>query len=711
MITLSFISFGAASMFFGSVLLALPIAAHLLNRRARRRVIFPTVMLLSAASASQSQLFKLRRLILLALRCLAVLLLILAFTKPTWRQRAGAASTASRGAAAVLIVDLSASTLQRADGITAMQALRAAAGRSLDQLEPGADVANIVFASARPRAAFPSLTGNLDALRQALELMTPTAERADLPAALALAGKLLGGHNGTRHLIVLTDLQATNWAEVEARLSADRPVPDNTRLSIVRPPAPAPGNLGLATPAADPAAPVADQQANLAVTLTNYGPQQQTCTVDLTIDGRRVDAQSVSVEPWRERELVFGFKFETPGNHEVAFAIPSDALEVDNKAYLATRVVRRLEVVVIGDDDPDERGTSSYFTIRALAPRDTEGDRHDVRHLSSAEVAGSTLTGAAAVFVSYCGELPPAALAALHRYLLDGGGVVFFCGDGPVDRNLQALDALAEGGLLPWKLGARRDLGARGKLLSLGDGDWRSSLLSTFDLRSREALRRIRFSRVWSVGEVSPDARLLLKYADGSGAIGSRHIGAGKLVVANFSPAWGHSDLAKHGSFVALLHSLALDLQPRGAVRSPPTVGHTLTFTSATGFDPQGPAVGVVGPDDKPIEDVALSSVGDKLTVTVPQPALPGFYRVVQAGQALGGAGVNVDKRESDLRRVEAEVLESQLHAQGVDAGVLVADDRQDVLDTRGRPLWGTMFAAALLVLGIELALLGYWRR
>ena len=709
--TLSAISFGAAPMFFGLALLSLPIAAHLLNRRARRRVIFPTVMLLGEASASQSQLFKLRRLILLALRCLAVTLLIMAFAKPIWHQHTDAASTTSDGAAAVLIVDLSASTLQRAEGITAMQTLRAAAGHSLDQLAPGADVANIVFASARPQAAFPSLTGNLDALRQTLELMTPTSERADLPAAMAMAGKLLGGHNGTRHMVILTDLQSTNWVDVEARLSADRPVPDNTMLSIVRPPVPAPGNLGLATPAADPAAPVVDQPANLAVTLTNYGPQQQTCTVDLTVDGRRVDAQSVSVGPWQQRELVFAFQFETPGNHDVAFAISSDALDADNKAYLATRVVRRLEVVVIGDDDPDEPGTSSYFIIRALAPRDAEADRHDVRYLSSADVSGSTLSGASAVFVSYCGELSGEAMASLHRYLLDGGGVVFFCGDGPVDRNLQALDALAEEGLLPWKPGPRRDLGSRGKLLSLGAGEWRSSLMSTFDQRSREALRRIRFSRVWSSGEVSPDARLLLKYADGSGAIGSRYVGAGKLMVASFSPAWGHSDLAKHGSFVALLHSLVLDLQPRGGMRSAPTVGHAMTFANVDGFDPRDPAVSVVGPDGKPVEDVALSSIGDRLVVTVHRPAMPGFYRVVQAGRALGGIGVNVDKRESDLRRVDAEVLERQLHGQGVDAGVHMADDRQAVLNTQGRPLWGTMLAAALLVLGIELALLGYWRR
>ena len=74
-------------MFAGLLLLSLPIAAHLLHRHARVQLLFPTIRLLSASLASQSRLFKLRRWILLALRCLMVALIVGAFTRPVGSTR------------------------------------------------------------------------------------------------------------------------------------------------------------------------------------------------------------------------------------------------------------------------------------------------------------------------------------------------------------------------------------------------------------------------------------------------------------------------------------------------------------------------------------------------------------------------------------------------------------------------------------------------
>ena len=73
---LAAISLMIPAMLGGLALLSLPVLAHLLNRRARRTVVFPNVSMLVASSASHSSLFKLRRWILLLLRCLAVILLV-----------------------------------------------------------------------------------------------------------------------------------------------------------------------------------------------------------------------------------------------------------------------------------------------------------------------------------------------------------------------------------------------------------------------------------------------------------------------------------------------------------------------------------------------------------------------------------------------------------------------------------------------------------
>ena len=61
----------------------MPILIHLLTRRTHRTVTLPTFRFLQKSLAQQTQVFKLRRWLLLALRMALLLFLVLAFLKPT----------------------------------------------------------------------------------------------------------------------------------------------------------------------------------------------------------------------------------------------------------------------------------------------------------------------------------------------------------------------------------------------------------------------------------------------------------------------------------------------------------------------------------------------------------------------------------------------------------------------------------------------------
>ncbi len=57
----AFLELTTPAMLGGLALLSLPIVAHLLNRRARQAIVFPTIQLLRASVATQSWLYRLRR--------------------------------------------------------------------------------------------------------------------------------------------------------------------------------------------------------------------------------------------------------------------------------------------------------------------------------------------------------------------------------------------------------------------------------------------------------------------------------------------------------------------------------------------------------------------------------------------------------------------------------------------------------------------------
>lgn len=709
MTTLSAITLTTPAMVMGMGLIALPIAAHLMNRRTRRRVVFPSVRLLVSAAASQSSLFKLRRWWLLLLRCLAVLAIAMAFAQPLWLG-AQAGTSGGAGTAVVILVDRSASTAQQYAGVSAVHSMRADAGRVLDSLNPGEDRANIVYATARPYAVLPTMSSNLSVIRAELESFEPTYERADLTGALALAGRMLAEQDGARRLVVLTDLQASNWADAIERLSEQSPLPAGTRVTILPPKQAPPSNLALHEPSAYPPSPRFDRPARLTVLLTNHSDQPQTTTVHLEINDGHAGSQSLAVEPRQTREATFSTPLGRPGGYRVAFSLPGDGLPADDRCYLVVNAVEQTPVVVVTDDDTDLPGTAGYFIVRALAPHGDTRDRYTIRRVHSAEASWPALANAAAVFVGDTGVIPPARLAELHGYMDSGGGVVFFLGDGPSVTNLEALDSLRPNGVLPWKPGFLHDGTGRGGVFTIADGDWRAPLLKRFDEAGRLALSQIQVGRAWAGGAVDERAHMLLWYRDDTPALVWRGVGAGRLVLANFSPEATHSDLGKHGLFLALMQGLADDVQNTHGSKRRNVVGEAVSFTTENRIDPSGPTPSVLHPVRKTPAEAAFSIDDRTSRVTLSAPDTPGFYVTQQGDAVLGVEPVNIDPKESDLRRISADALRSALHTTDVEADIQHAGVGP-ALQLHGKALWGWLLLGALTMFGVEMALLGYWRR
>ena len=356
-------------MLFATGLAGLPIAAHLLTRRTRRRIVFPTIQLLSESSASTSRMYRLRRLLVLLLRCLAVCLIALAFARPVWTDRGTVIPKVGQAVAAVILVDTSVSTSRRDGGVSLINSIRALAERTLDSLENGTDRVGLIYASARPRPAFPELTSNVELLREDLRRLKPTQERANFSQALALASKMLEQHRGQRRLVVVSDMQRTNWSDVSVKGQAGITLPKGTMLTILSAGTGQAENLSLSAPKAVPVQPILNQPTKLTVQLSNYSQHPRTVRVSASMDGNPLTAKEVNLAPWEGVQVEFEAKPSSVGQHQVVFSIEPDVFSPDNVAFLTINAVRRVPVVVVGDDNPDEPGSSTYFLIRALAPR------------------------------------------------------------------------------------------------------------------------------------------------------------------------------------------------------------------------------------------------------------------------------------------------------------------------------------------------------
>jgi hypothetical protein len=637
---------------------------------------------------------------------------VLAFMRPMWLS-AEAQQAAGRGAAVVIILDASASTGQLHDGVSAIRSMRADADRVLDSLMPGKDHANIIHATARPYTALGSMTTNIAALRSELSELGSTYERADLVGALSLAGRILVEHDGPRRLVIASDLQASNWEDALKRLGHDVTIPADTRVTVLPPKHQAPANLSLQAPSVYPPIPRAGQPVSLSVKLTNHSDRTQPATVRVSVAGQPVDSQSLTIEPGEQRAVAFMTTFDQPGDHKATFSLPADGLAADDTCYLVTRAVAQTPVILITDDDTDRPGSAGYFLVRAISPYGDARDRYNVKIVRSDDPAWPPLAGTAAVLLGETGLLPDERLAALLQYTMQGGGVDIFCGDGPVGENLAALNRLKPDMAMPWLPAVPHKLDRSDEPLVISDGNWRSPLLKQFGEAAQIALSQVRFRHAWAGGEVNENAHAALGYSDGTPALVWRDLGAGRLTIANLGVAAHHSDLGKHGLFVALMQGLIDAMQNTHNPAINNTVGQAVSLTSAQPINRQGPTPRVYHPDGRTPVDTTLA-LGDHTSgIIIGSPDTPGFYTAQQGDTVLGTAAVNLDPRESDLSRITADKLIAAFQSNYVraDAPDNRANSAGPLPTYHGRDLFGWLLIGALTLFGFEVFLLGYWRR
>ncbi|HYE02778.1 MAG TPA: BatA domain-containing protein [Phycisphaerales bacterium] len=238
----------------GVAAVAIPIIIHLLMRRRRTPVRWAAMRFVIEAYKAQRRRLLVERWLLLAVRCLVVLLAGLAIARPALTGTGAAAG----GRTVYLLVDNSIAAGVEPAGApgTALERHRRTALGVLDALGAGATgelaadrCAVIALAGPAEPAILPA-SADLDAARAALNELAPSASRADLPGGLALAASAIraslerdaaGPAPGRVFVVVLSDFYS-GGAEVTAALPV---LPPGVRVLASVPARDSPGNLAI----------------------------------------------------------------------------------------------------------------------------------------------------------------------------------------------------------------------------------------------------------------------------------------------------------------------------------------------------------------------------------------------------------------------------------------------------------------------------------
>ena len=403
---------------------ALPVVIHLLNRMRFRTVHWAATKFLFSASRASTRYARLRQILLLACRVLALLAMVLAVARPLAGGWAGWMLSTSPDVVLIL-VDHSASMEARdaQTGVTRRQ-------QALDQIAAAASAYGsrtrcVLFENVLrtpQEVAQPALLSHLPSLG-------PTDTAADMPALFDAAATWLA-HNrvGLAEIWIASDLQGSNWQPdsprwhaISERIAA---LPETVRVRLLAVSGRNAPNASVTLVSAIRQTHTATPSLDLTFDIQRSDTSSSTLPLSLFLDGVRthldlpVDGSSTRVhhslplDP--ARESGFG-----------SIQLPPDGNDRDNAAYFVYSPPPALRVAIIGPDDASRRCL--------LAAADPFPDDPKLS-CDAMEQPAAGVDWDKYALVIWSAPLPGGDVTArLQQYVQSGGALIFFpssTGDG-----------------------------------------------------------------------------------------------------------------------------------------------------------------------------------------------------------------------------------------------------------------------------------------
>ncbi len=518
--------FVTPALLAGALLIGVPIVLHLVMRREVQQLVFPALRFVQQRKSVNQHRLRLRQMLLLLLRCVAICLLAFALARPTLRG-SGATGGEDSPIAAALVIDNSLRMTYVHENQTRFEKARELALWLIEQLPTEAPVTVIDRAS-----RYGGRESDRSGAELRLERLDTSSVVRPLEDSLRDAVdwlKMQTDHRG--EIYVFTDLASADWsADALAAFQARLDELPGASVYVVDVGVEKPHNLALA------ALRLSNQELSpggllqIDTELSATGPTA--AQTDLTVELHTIEASGGTqnrgqqvVKTAAEGDAVpveFSLSGLPLGTHQgFVRIVADDPLACDDVRYFTVEVRDPRKVLLLG-----QRAADTIFLREALAPVSSAGllrSNFVCEARAFAQLEDTPLADFDAVLLVDPVDLTPAAWQSLTDYAHSGGGVGIFLG-----RNAKRdpFNEPAPQQLLPAKLRWQsRDATylrptatehpALHELAALGDAvPW-----SEFPV-----------FKYWELESPADDVYVLAPFANGQPALVERRVGTGRVI-------------------------------------------------------------------------------------------------------------------------------------------------------------------------------------
>jgi len=525
---------------------AAPVIIHLILRTKPRKIVFPAMRFVRKSHRANISKLRLKHLILLLMRMLAIVLLALLIARaqlPRWTTVAGSGAPA----AAVVIVDNSGSMryVHRGRGLLARG--KRLAREVIDSLPPGSRVAVLPTEGAPAKVGFQAERKFVAEQLAGVEAGYGT--RPIGPSLMRALAMLREIDMPRREVYVVSDMTRRSWRDLKAIRKAD------VDFIVLDCGSGEDANISLGDVRCERSS--VPQGAEVVIeTLVRSAQVAGEVDVRVELNGEPVDSRPVALRPGAAAAVTLSFSPRRIGlAHGRVMFRQDDPLAMDNVRYFTLHVGEPAEALIVRDRATVGRGDQISFLMgHALAPAArgaSKGHWIGRETITADRLEAQRLRSKRIVVLADVSALSERQWKDLEKFLRDGGHVWVVIG-----RLVSALsyNSPAAQRILPAVLGELEVLpepvGWRGAKPS-------EPMLSPFAAGANPPLSEVRCRRRLRLASIASDAHVVLRYADEKPAILTRRVGEGSVVLWNFSPVRGFSNLVGLAQFPILVQRTA----------------------------------------------------------------------------------------------------------------------------------------------------------
>ena len=608
----------------GAAAVSIPIIIHLLNKRKFKVVDWAAMEFLLDADKKNRRRIRLENLILLLLRCLAVLLLALLLGRPFIPTSMAAGLIDAQQFERVVLLDDSLSMQARLGNESAFEIARQRLTDLTRTLaDDQSDNSLTLLLTSRPDQPQFNAThlsaDTIDEINAAIDKLEPSDGVANLPVALAQLRDYLANQpqNINRIVYLLTDLRSRDWKAAEnsqeSPLAVLKELADDTSGCFVIDAGDGEDRNIAITEIRPEGTLVAGVASRFDVAVTNFGSQEAR---NVTVKFGAGDVLPVTEEIERigpgetlSRSFTFSFAAEESSDETTAGNVlaprrvkvelttarqgEDDRLAADSIAYYPARLVRGIPVALVDGDPSASFGKSeSFYLRRALSPQGPVPSGVVVDVVTETELESLSLEKYQVIFLCNLyrlGDKTAENVLRLEKWVESGGGLAIMPGDQIDEVSFNDLYYRDGAGLSPLKLEKIEGDETEEKWVNFKVEQTNHEVLKIFAGQNNPFLDNIKTFRWWTASVKKEQLGSVVSVpcrftdVDDSPAFAEKQFGKGRVMTAAFPADADWSNWSSDPSYIVSMQEfvryLSGDRGDRGLVRVGEPLSHPLDLT------------------------------------------------------------------------------------------------------------------------------------